>query len=111
MYSVVRNPISYSFYAFSVIFVVISFGESMSLVAQHIFLPYTIDVSRGIGDMADRLFCVWAIILQILVFLSVYVVTRLPPNNKRFLCSVIGVFFVVVYFLILTIGYVTPRLH
>lgn len=111
MYSVVRNPISYSFYIFACIFLVISFGESLALVAQHVFLPYTVDVSRGIGDIAAMFFRVLVFVSQLLTGLLVYMVSKLPASSKRSLCSVVGIFFVIVYFLSVTVGYISPRLH
>ena len=111
MYSLARNPVSYSIYAFVILFVFIVFGESPIIVLQHIFLPYTVDVSRGIGDMGAPVFRAVAMISQCLMFLFVYLVTRLQPDRKRVVFSVLGIFFVASYFLIVVFGYVMPRFH
>lgn len=111
MYSLIRNPISYAIYAFVVVFAIISFGESPTLVMQHIFIPYTVDVSRGIGETAASVFRIVVLISQCIMFLFVYAVTKLQSRRNRIIVSVIGIFFVALYFLIVAFGYVMPRLH
>lgn len=111
MYSLIRNPIAYSIYAFAVFFVVITYGESPILVMQHIFIPYTVDVSHGIGETASSVFRVVVMISQCLMLLFAYMVTKLQSHSDRLVFSVFGILFVALYFLIVAFGYVMPRLH
>ena len=111
MHSLARNPVSYSLYAFVVLFAVISFGESPILVLQHVLVPYTVDISRGIGNAGVPVFRAVAMMSQCLMCFFIYMASRHQSKSRRLAFSVIGICFVILYFLIVAFAYVMPRLH
>ncbi len=111
MRSVFRNPVSYSIYFACSFLIVISFGEAPLVVLQHIFLPYTLDIYRGVGETGATIFRAIVFLAQSLVILFVLLVSNSEAPGKRIILSVFGILFVFVYFMIVTFGYVVPRLH
>ena len=111
MRSIFRNPVSYSIYFACSFLIVIGFGEAPLVVLQHLLLPYTLDISRGVGETGATMFRAIVFLAQSLVILFVLLVSNSEASGKRITLSVVGILLVFVYFLVVTFGYVVPRLH
>ncbi|MEL7186199.1 MAG: hypothetical protein AAFN50_07160 [Pseudomonadota bacterium] len=111
MNSLLGNPVAISVYVFVVLCVVFSFGEPPLVVAQHILVPFTVDVSRGFGGSAVPIFRAVTLVSQLLVFLFMYLASRPQSNALKVTVSLVGILLVAVHFLIVAIGFVVPRFH
>ncbi|MCH9694512.1 MAG: hypothetical protein K0U72_08390 [Gammaproteobacteria bacterium] len=109
--TLLRNPVSYSIYLASGILVLASVGESPLVVLQHLIVPYTVDVSRGFGEVGAQIFRATTFVTQCIVLASVAIVIHADSSSRRFALSILGIVFVIAYFLIITIGYIVPRFH
>lgn len=109
--SLFRNPVSYCIYFFVGVLALASFWEAPLIVLQHLFLPYTVDVSRGVGDVGASIFRAVTFVMQLLVILFVVLVAYANKTGHRIVLSIFGILFVVLYFLIVVFGYVVPGLH
>jgi len=109
--TVFRNPISYSIYALFGILVLLSFGESPLLVLQHLIVPYTVDVSRGVGDEGAKVFRAITFLVQALIAVSILLVVNAKSGGQRIGISIVGVILAIMYVLIVVLGYILPRFH
>lgn len=109
--SVFRNPISYCIYCVVGILVLAGIGEAPLVVLQHLVLPYTVDISRGIGEAGASIFRAVTFSVQFLVILFIVLVVNAKKAGQRIVLSIFGILFVVVYFLVVVFGYVIPRFH
>jgi len=109
--SIFRNPVSYCIYVACGTLLILSFGESLRVVFQHLILPYTVDISRGVGSEVAKVFRAVTFLLQFLVIGSVLLVANAKSKGQRVVLSIIGILLVVLYFLVVVFGYVVPRLH
>ncbi len=109
--SILRNPVSYATYlAFGTLFLA-SLGESPLVVLQHLLLPYTVDISRGVGDAGATIFRAVVFLAQALVVMAVLLLVHADKARNRALISAFGILFVLVYSVTVAFGYVIPRLH
>ena len=111
MNSLFGNPVAISVYVFVVLCVVFSFGESPLVVAQHILVPFTVDVSRGFGGSAVPIFRAVTLVSQLLVLLFVYLASRRQSTAGQVVTSVVGILLVTAHFLIVAVGFIMPRFH
>ena len=88
-----------------------SFGEAPLVVLQHLILPYTVDISRGVGEAGASIFRGVTFLAQFLVALFVLAVVNAKAPGQRIVLSIFGILFVVMYSLIVAFGYVMPRFH
>lgn len=109
--SIFRNPISYSIYFFVVLLVIAGIGASPLTVLQHLFLPYTVDISRGVGDVGASIFRAVTLFLQFLIGLFAVLLTNAEKTGQRIVISIVGILLVAIYFLIVVFGYIMPRFH
>lgn len=109
--SVFRNPVSYTAYIAIAILVLASRGESLPVVLQHIFVPYTVDVSRGVGDAGASIFRVVVFLSQAIIAIFLLLVANANEGGTRTVLSVLGVVSVICYTLLIAFGYVMPRFH
>jgi hypothetical protein len=109
--TVFRNPVSYSIFVLFFTLVILSYGESPLVVLQHLIFPYTVDISDGVGSVGATIFRAVTFVLQFLVAGSVALVVKSKTASTRVLLSITGVVLVVVYFLVVVLGYIAPRLH
>ena len=109
--SILRNPVSYATYvAFGVLFLA-SLGESPFVVLQHLLLPYTVDISRGVGEAGASIFRAVVFLAQALVVMSILLLVHADKARNRVLLSAFGILFVFVYSVVVAFGYVMPRFH
>lgn len=111
MLTYLGNPVSYSIYLFVACFVVLSYGERPLLVVQHIFAPYTVDIARGVGQVVSTGFGIVVLLLQLVMFLFIYLVVKARKGGRKIVLSVLGIFFSSAYFFLVALGYIMPRLH
>lgn len=109
--TIFRNPVSYSFYVLFGTLTILSFGEEPLIVLQHLLLPYTVDVSHGVGSIGAKIFRAVTFLLQFLVLGSVLLVVNVKTSSKRVVFSILGILLVLMYFLAVVLGYIAPRLH
>ena len=109
--SIFRNPVSYCIYFILGILVVTSFGEAPLVVLQHLILPYTVDISRGVGETGAATFRGVTFLAQLLIALFILLVVKAKATGPRVVLSIFGILFVVIYFLVVAFGYIMPRFH
>lgn len=89
----------------------IQFGESIVTITQQIFLPYFLDISKGIGKQGALAFRGIVLIIQLGVIGLVIARSNSNEKNARAALSTFGILLVLVYFILIAVGYILPRLH
>lgn len=89
----------------------IQFGESIGTILRQIFLPYSLDISRGTGRQGALAFRVVAFITQIGVIGLVVIRGISKEKATKAAVSMLGIILTLVYFAVIGAGYLLPRLH
>ena len=119
MGTLIRNPIVYTFAATGVTLLLLSvlIGVRLPQTLQLIFVPYTYDITYGVGATGSIVYSVTLGIAQVgLIALTTLgaklenALARRVVWSRRAVWS-IGVILVVVYFLIVVLGYLINNFH
>lgn len=107
------NPITVCIGIFMVLFlsVGVQLGASIGEIAQHIFLPYSVDITRGVGKQGATVFRAISLVLQLAVIGSVVARCNSQEKKVNALLSAVGVLLTSMYFIVLAVAYILPRLH
>jgi len=107
------NPVTRAVAVGSALFLLLGWqiGANIGTIAMHLFLPYFVDISRGVGSSGAIIFRALAFLLQ--AGLIATVIASLATREKEFSKGLIAlaVILIIVYLLLLIIGYLLPRLH
>lgn len=109
----IRNPIVYTFAAIAVsLFIVAIFlGVGPSQTLQIIFVPYSYDITHGVGATGSRIYSIALAVAQIgLITLTICGVKLENIIARRAVWS-IGVILVIIYFAVVVLGYLINNFH
>ncbi len=86
-------------------------GAPIGEVAQILFAPFTLDISRGVGDFAAMLFRWITGATFLAIVLSLILVRRVEGNVAKSALNVGGILVTIVHFTIVGLGYFSTGLH
>ena len=101
----------YIFVVWSAIFLLLFWNSGIDLIAEILFAPFLLDISKGVGDTPALLFRgVSSVTLMIMI---VFVIFRIRSNKKsnQFLLSLLGIVATTIHYGLVALGYVTTGLH
>lgn len=113
MGTLIRNPIAYTFAAIAVsLFVVAIFlGVRPSQTLQLIFVPYSYDITHGVGATGSKIYSIALGAAQIgLITLTTFGIKLENIFARRVVWS-IGVVLVIIYFAVVAFGYLINNFH
>jgi hypothetical protein len=96
----IKNPVSNIFSVISGGLLIVSVLGRMSFdnfdeALQFIFIPYTYDFARKIGQSQEDWIVLILVIMQVLLIVSIFTVARVTSHRFKLLMSIIGVIWVV----------------
>ena len=80
-------------------------------IVKILFAPYLLDISYGVGDLFAQIFR-WVTFASYLIVIA-FVVSRYMVNGNvaKITLSIAGIFFTILHFSIVGLGYFTTLLH
>lgn len=113
MSTLVKNPIVYTFAAIGATLLVLSIflGLRFSEALQLIFVPYTYDISHGVGAAGSKIYAMTLIVVQFMLAALTLLGIRLENIVARRFVWVIGVLLAMVYFVAMALGYLINNFH
>lgn len=113
MGTLIRNPIVYTFAAIGGALILLSLflGLHPSQSLQLIFVPYTYDITHGVGSTGSKIYAIVLGAVQItLVVLTMLGVRLANVVARRFVWG-IGVVLATVYFVVMVLGFLINNFH
>ena len=113
MGTLIRNPITYTFAAIAATLLVISLfiGVHLSQTLQLIFVPYTYDITYGVGAMGSKIYSVGLGAGQVVLIWLTTLGVKLENTVTRRVVWSIGVVLVITYFVIMVLGFLINNFH
>ena len=113
MSTLIRNPIVYTFAAIGVIllFLAISLGLHLSQTLQLIFIPYTYDITHGVGATGTKMYSVALGVAQVGLITLTALGAKLENTVARRIVWSLGVVLVTIYFVVMALGYLINNFH
>ena len=113
MGTLIRNPITYTFAAIGAILLAISLfiGVAPSQTLQLIFVPYTYDITHGVGATGARIFSVGLGIGQLALIMLTAFGVKLDSVVTRRVVWGVGVVLVITYLVIMVLGFLINNFH
>ena len=108
-----RNPVLWCLAAGSLVLLIagIALGESVGVLVRHLLIPYSVDITRGVGRDGALWFRSLSLGLQALVAAAAFARSRATASDTRFSWSTAGVALTALYFILIVLGYLAPRFH
>ncbi len=113
MGTLIRNPIVYTFAAIAaaLLFLSIFIGLHLSQTLQLIFVPYTYDITHGVGATGSIIYSVALGTAQVGLITLTTLGVRLENTVTRRVVWSIGIVLVTIYFVIMVLGYLINNFH
>ncbi len=113
MRTLIRNPIVYAFAATGAVLLLISIfiGVHLLQTLQLIFVPYTYDITRGVGATGSTIYAAALGFAQAGLITLIILGVKLKSTITRRLVWGLGVVLVIVYFVVMVLGYLINNFH
>lgn len=113
MGKLINNPIAYTFAGIALVLALLCLfiGLHFSQTLQLIFIPYTYDITRGVGATGAKIFSIVLASLQIILIAMTVVASYLDKALTRRVIWGLGATLVVVYFTLTALGYLINNFH
>jgi len=103
MLKLIKNPVSITFIVISGILLVASVlgrmrFDNLDEALQLIFVPYTYDFARKLGQSQEDLIILILVVMQVLLIVSIFTLSRATSHRIKLLISILGVLLVICYF-------------
>ena len=109
----IKNPIVITFAALGAALMLTSIlvGVPISQALQLIFVPYTYDITHGVGATGSKIYAATLGVMQlILIVLTISGVKSEGAVARRIIWG-IGILLVIIYFVIIVLGYLINNFH
>ena len=113
MGTLIRNPIVYTFAAIGATLLLLSIfvGVHLSQTLQLIFVPYTYDITHGVGATGSKIYSVVLGAAQVGLITLTTLGIKLENTVTRRVVWSVGVVLVTIYFVIMVLGYLINNFH
>ena len=109
----IKNPICYTFLGIASVLLLagILLGVQISQSLQLIFIPYTYDITRGVGRSGAAIYSGVLAVAQISLLVLAIIGSESQSTIKRRFVWGVGILLVVIYYVFMLLGYLANNLH
>jgi hypothetical protein len=113
MGTLIRNPIIYTFAAIGATLLLLSIfvGIHLAQTLQLIFVPYTYDITHGVGETGSKIYSLILGAAQVVLITLIALGVKFENTVTRRIVWSIGIALVIIYFIILVLGYLINNFH
>ncbi len=113
MSTLIRNPIVYAFAITAALLLLLSvfIGVHLLQTLQLIFVPYTYDITHGVGAAGSKIYAAALGAAQIGLIALTFLGVKIEETMTRRIVWSLGVVLVIAYFVFMVLGYLINNFH